>query len=133
MKLKFSLLVSGFILLTLAHCTTTKRSKGASEELNSTSETTNVQSASGLMADPNLMMVEANCTGCHSAKLITMNRFTRDGWKDKIRWMQETQNLWDLGENEKVILDYLEKHYSPESKASRRKNLENIEWYSLDQ
>jgi hypothetical protein len=86
----------------------------------------------GLMPDQNLMLVKSQCTACHSAKLITMNRFTRSGWKEKIVWMQETQNLWDLGQSEQAVLDYLEKYYSPKPQASRRKNLENIEWYRLD-
>ncbi|KPM46800.1 hypothetical protein AFM12_17885 [Jiulongibacter sediminis] len=87
---------------------------------------------SGLMLDQNLMLVKSQCTACHSAKLITMNRFTRTGWKEKIVWMQKTQNLWDLGESEPAVLDYLEKYYSPEPQASRRKNLEDIEWYKLE-
>lgn len=88
---------------------------------------------SGLQIDPNLMLVKGQCTACHSAKLITQNRFTREGWKDKIVWMQKTQNLWDLGEFEPAVLDYLEKYYSPEERASRRANLENVEWYDLNE
>jgi len=76
--------------------------------------------------------VVANCTACHSDKLIVQNRATREGWQNMIRWMQETQRLWDLGENEKVILDYLEANYAPEETNARRKNLENIEWYELE-
>ena len=45
--------------------------------------------------------------------------------------MQETQELWDLGNNEAPILDYLAKHYGPENKG-RRENLEDIEWYELE-
>ncbi len=86
---------------------------------------------SGLRIDPNLMLVKANCTACHSSKLITMNRMSRERWKETIRWMQEKQNLWDLGESEPLVLDYLEKYYAPESQATRRKNLEAIEWYEL--
>ncbi|MDH5598437.1 MAG: cytochrome C [Cyclobacteriaceae bacterium] len=70
------------------------------------------------------------CTACHSSKMVTQNRATREGWESMIRWMQQTQNLWDLGENEKIILDYLEKYYSPE-KLGRRKNLEEPDWYVL--
>lgn len=87
---------------------------------------------SGLVIDENLMLVKSLCTACHSAKLITMNRFTRSGWKDKIVWMQKTQNLWDLGESESAVLDYLEKYYAPEPQTSRRQNLENVEWYRLE-
>jgi hypothetical protein len=88
---------------------------------------------SGLFLDKNMMLVKGQCTGCHSAKLISMNRFTREGWKEKITWMQKTQNLWDLGEAEPAILDYLAKYYTPENKVSRRENLQNIEWYPLKQ
>jgi hypothetical protein len=89
-------------------------------------------SDSDLHLDENMLLVKGQCTGCHSAKLISMNRFTREGWQDKIRWMQQTQNLWDLGEAEPVILDYLTKYYSPEPKAGRRENLSNIRWYQLE-
>lgn len=85
----------------------------------------------GLLDGNGLRAVKANCLSCHSAKLITQNRFTRAGWHDKIVWMQETQGLWDLGENEPLILDYLAEHYAPEARASRRQPLSNIEWYEL--
>ncbi|WP_020531681.1 hypothetical protein [Flexithrix dorotheae] len=86
--------------------------------------------ATGLIADENYQLVKTNCTACHSAKLITQNRATRAGWESMIRWMQNTQKLWDLGPNEPLILDYLAKNYAPQ-KQGRRKNLENIEWYEL--
>ncbi len=70
---------------------------------------------SGLIDAPNLMMVKAQCTACHSSKLILQHRFTRAGWLDRIRWMQKYHKLWDLGESEKVVLDYLETYYSPVS------------------
>ena len=87
--------------------------------------------ASGLLDGKGLAVVKANCLGCHSAKLVTQNRFTREGWHQKIVWMQETQGLWDLGENEPIILDYLAEHYAPEERASRRQPLTNIKWYEL--
>ena len=87
--------------------------------------------ASGLLAGEGLSVVKANCLGCHSAKLVTQNRFTREGWHEKIVWMQETQGLWDLGDNEPIILDYLAANYAPEQRASRRQPLANIEWYEL--
>lgn len=87
--------------------------------------------ATGFKEDADLNLVIANCTSCHSAKMVTQNRATRDGWKSMIRWMQETQNLWDLGENEDAILDYLAKHYAPK-KQGRRQALTNIDWYELE-
>ncbi|GAB3273092.1 hypothetical protein GCM10027347_45210 [Larkinella harenae] len=89
--------------------------------------------STGLVADEHLTLVVAQCTACHSSKLILQNRFTRDGWKEKIRWMQRTQKLWDLGESEPVILDYLVKYYGPEQKAfdGRRRPLPPVSWYKL--
>ena len=85
----------------------------------------------GLLDGEGLLAVKANCLACHSAKLVTQNRFTREGWHDKIVWMQETQGLWDLGENEPVILDYLAEYYAPEERGGRRQPLTGIEWYEL--
>ena len=87
--------------------------------------------ATGFKNDKNLNLVIASCTPCHSAKLVTQNRATKDGWISIIRWMQDTQNLWDLGENEDLITEYLAKHYGPDEKG-RRTTLTNIEWYDLE-
>lgn len=89
-----------------------------------------VDPESGLIIDHGLNIVKAQCGACHSTRLVAQNRFTRDGWKDLIRWMQQTQNLWDLGEQEDVILDYLAKNFAPQKKG-RRKPLENVDWYVL--
>ena len=86
----------------------------------------------GLIAGKDYKLVKQNCTYCHSAKLITQNKMTRTGWENTIRWMQETQNLPDLYENEGPILDYLATYYAPK-KRGRRAPLENIEWYELKQ
>ncbi len=84
----------------------------------------------GFIAGEGLQLVIGNCTNCHSAKLVTQNRFTKEGWTNVIRWMQETQGLWDLGSNEEEIVNYLAKHYAPEARG-RRKPLE-VEWYDLE-
>lgn len=84
----------------------------------------------GLVDSPGLQLVIQNCTSCHSSKLITQNRMNLAGWSSTIKWMQETQNLWDLGKSESVILEYLAANYSP-TKKGRRQNLESIEWYEL--
>ncbi len=90
--------------------------------------------ASGMVYDENFKVVKATCTSCHSSKLIIQNRATREGWKDMIKWMQETQGLPELGTLEPKVLDYLSAHYAPE-KTGRRANLdiEAIEWYVLGQ
>ncbi len=86
--------------------------------------------ATGFVDDEGMEATIQNCTSCHSAKLVTQNRMSREGWKATITWMQETQNLWDLGTNEELILTYLAKNYAPTAKG-RRQNLEHIEWYEL--
>jgi len=87
----------------------------------------------GLIYAEGFQEVRATCTACHSAKLVTQNRATREGWESMIDWMQETQGLWELGAIEPIILDYLSKHYAPQ-KSNRRKNLDlkEIEWYILE-
>ena len=87
--------------------------------------------ATGLKEGEGLQAVIVSCTPCHSAKLVTQNRANKEGWVSIIRWMQETQNLWDLGVKETIIVDYLAKNYAPDEKG-RRDNLENIEWYDLE-
>ncbi|QTN40025.1 monoheme cytochrome C [Cryomorphaceae bacterium] len=87
--------------------------------------------ATGLVYDERFEIVRASCTACHSAKLITQNRMSRENWKKTIVWMQETQKLWDLGPNEDKILDYLAEYYAPKD-FGRRKNLDIEEWYMLE-
>ncbi len=84
----------------------------------------------GFVEGDGLPLVIQNCTNCHAAALVTQNRMSREGWVATIRWMQETQNLWDLGENETAIVDYLATHYAPDQKG-RRENLATTEWYQL--
>ncbi len=87
----------------------------------------------GLKVAEGWEIVRGVCTACHSAQLVTQTKATRDGWKQMIRWMQQTQGLWDLGDQEKTILDYLAANYAPEE-DSRRPNLdiEAIQWYVLE-
>lgn len=86
----------------------------------------------GLKDAEGLMAVVNNCTNCHSAELVMQNRMNRERWIETIRWMQETQNLWNLGDNEAIILDYLVTNY-PIINTGRRAPLTDIEWYSLNE
>lgn len=88
--------------------------------------------ATGFIAKGDYQLVIQNCVTCHSSKLVTQNKHNREGWLSLIRWMQKTQKLHDLGKNEDKILDYLSKYYAP-NKMGRRANLENIEWYELEE
>ena len=85
----------------------------------------------GLIDAKGMMSVVNNCTNCHSSKIITQNRMTTEGWNTTIKWMQETQNLWDLGTDQEVIVNYLVTNY-PLKKKGRRENLSGIDWYELD-
>lgn len=89
-----------------------------------------IDTLTGLVAAGDYLLVKGNCLACHSAKLITQNRADREGWLGMIHWMQEKQNLPDLGPNEGPILDYLSTYYAPEE-SGRRPPLEVTEWYEL--
>ncbi len=85
----------------------------------------------GLVEAEGLMTVVNNCTNCHSAKLVTQNRMNTESWNTTIKWMQDTQNLWDLGGNQEIIVNYLVTNYPPIAKG-RRMILTDIEWYELE-
>ena len=85
----------------------------------------------GLIDAEGMNLVINNCTACHSAKIITQNRMTAERWNATIKWMQETQNLWDLGKDQEAIVNYLVTNYPPSTSNGRRKQLSGIEWYDL--
>ncbi|WP_299534316.1 monoheme cytochrome C [Ulvibacterium sp.] len=89
-----------------------------------------LDSITGFIQAPGMQETITHCTPCHSAQLVTQNRMTKEGWLSTIRWMQETQNLWDLGDNEPIILEYLAINYAPQEKG-RRENLKVEAWYIL--
>jgi hypothetical protein len=71
-------------------------------------------SESGLVIDAHWQLVKAHCSACHSLHLVTQNRGSRQTWLEMIRWMQETQGLWQFDTTtESNILDYREKNYAP--------------------
>jgi len=74
----------------------------------------------GLKMTGDWEIVRANCTACHSARLITQQRGSEQQWLTMIRWMQEKQNLWAFDpDTEKKIIGYLAEQYPP-SDAQRR-------------
>lgn len=89
-----------------------------------------IDAKTGFVEDDGMQTVVNNCTTCHSSDLVTQNKMTKEGWLATIRWMQESQNLWDLGANEAIIVDYLAKNYAPDD-TGRRAPLKDIEWYVL--
>ncbi|WP_019990389.1 hypothetical protein [Rudanella lutea] len=95
-----------------------------------TTDSLQLDKETGLVIDDRLTLVKGQCTACHSSKLILQSQLTRDGWRQKIRWMQRTQKLWDLGESEPVILDYLTRYYGPKERPfdGRRLPLPKPQW-----
>jgi hypothetical protein len=130
MKL-FIAAILGMGLLAFQPDHTLSKEKSQNITIQNPIDTTKFDPETGLIVDENLYMAKAQCTSCHSAKLVTSNNFSRDGWKQKIRWMQANHNLWELGDAEKIVLDYLEKNYGPKVSTARRAPLKDITWYDL--
>jgi hypothetical protein len=79
-----------------------------------------VDEATGLKIAAGWEAVRAHCGGCHSHALVTGQRADRQTWLDMIRWMQETQNLWQFEPaTETAILDYLAANYPPQPNRRR--------------
>lgn len=76
----------------------------------------------GLVKQPGWEDVRSHCGACHSYRLITNQRGSREDWQHMIRWMQRTANLWQLPHDAEVrILDYLSTHYASRYRDENRK------------
>tara|TARA_B110000003_G_scaffold92767_1_gene94897 strand:- start:13491 stop:13835 length:345 start_codon:yes stop_codon:yes gene_type:complete len=74
----------------------------------------------GLKIAPGWELVRTHCGACHSYKLVTTQRADKNGWLNMIRWMQETQNLWQFDTlTEQKILNYLANAYPPKVNLRR--------------
>ncbi|MBF7046515.1 cytochrome C [Campylobacter volucris] len=75
----------------------------------------------GLIIDPDSPLVEANCLACHGSGLITNMRASKQAWLAAIRWMQESEGLWEIpADDEEKILNYLTKYYGEKYDTRRR-------------
>ena len=92
-----------FFACFMASCTGDQQQQGnldhTSSEVDDDRIVNGIHVATGLVVAEGFEEVKAMCTQCHSAKLVTQNRASRAGWEEMIDWMQETQGLWELGEN----------------------------------
>ena len=124
------LIISAFTLMSMG---LKQENRQANRVINNavSDSTIKYDEATGLVVSEHLNLVITHCTACHSSKLITQFHTDRQGWLEKIRWMQQKQKLWDLGETEPKILDYLSKNYPPVEKMNRRANLKKVDWYKL--
>ena len=133
MKKAFKFLIFSFSILTFINASFKEKEQKVGNEVPfmPIDSTIKIDSNTGLIIGEGLDLVIAHCTGCHSSKLITQFHTDKNGWLEKIRWMQQKQKLWDLGAAEPIILEYLAKNYPPSEKINRRKNLEITNWYNL--
>ena len=133
-KIQVPLFLALVLFVAAAFRTTSERVVSSETTIQVPVDTTKqgIDPATGFVIADGFELVRANCTGCHSSKLVTQYRATREVWLEKIHWMQRTQNLWDLGESEPKILDYLAKHYAPNDQYERRRPLKDIEWHTLE-
>ena len=86
----------------------------------------------GLVNAPGFEFVKSQCTICHSGSLIVSQRLERKEWVRMIRWMQEEQGLWSLGNLEEPIVSYLTKHYGVSVNFNRRRQPLNKDIFSTD-
>jgi hypothetical protein len=55
-----------------------------------------------------------SCTPCHNFKLVSQQGMTRRQWEESLSWMTEKHGMNPIeGDDRKLILDYLEKHFPP--------------------
>ena len=59
------------------------------------------------------------CTPCHNFKLVAAQGMNRPQWEDSLAWMTQKHNMPPLeGKDRELVLDYLEKTFSPRAPAS---------------
>jgi hypothetical protein len=82
-----------------------------------------VDPKTGLVMAEDWQLAAAHCGGCHSHRLVTAQRGDAEFWRSTIRWMQKTQNLWQIPpEQETRLITYLAGNYD-ESDWGRRPSL----------
>ena len=91
-----------------------------------------VDVTTGLVNAPGFEFVKSQCTICHSGSLIVSQRLREKDWVRMIRWMQEEQGLWSLGDLEEPIVGYLTKHYGVSVNLNRRRKPLNKNIFSTE-
>ena len=102
-------------------------------------EAVEIDPKSGLRIDAegNWKLIKANCNVCHSERLLTQQQLDRENWSKAIKRMQTQEDLWDLGDNESKVLDYLSTYYGASSKPKtqrvRRAQLKQVAFIPLSE
>ncbi|MEW5726819.1 MAG: hypothetical protein AB1918_03240 [Pseudomonadota bacterium] len=61
-------------------------------------------------------VVEGICSGCHSIRLVTQQRLSRERWDSLLDWMVAEQGMPELdAETRERVLDYLGSHLAPKT------------------
>jgi hypothetical protein len=63
------------------------------------------------------------CTACHNTAVIRRSRLTREQWDGLMDWMHDRHGMNPLeGEERRVIVDYLARHFGPAPAGARGRN-----------
>jgi hypothetical protein len=58
------------------------------------------------------MLVDQNCTACHSIRIVMQQHATEERWDHLLTWMVEEQGMWEMPEEERAtVLAYLTEHF----------------------
>jgi hypothetical protein len=69
----------------------------------------------GLPEAPGREEVYYICDACHSIRLVTQQRLSRERWDELLDWMVSEQGMAELtAEEREVILEYLATQYAPD-------------------
>lgn len=72
------------------------------------------QEEAALPAGEGREVVEGICSGCHSIRLVTQQRLSRERWDGLLDWMVAEQGMAELdAETRESVLDYLGSHLGP--------------------
>jgi hypothetical protein len=73
--------------------------------------------------DKGRLEVFVQCSLCHSMQIVNQQGLSRDAWKKLLVWMVDEQEMTEMDSTtELLVLDYLSKHYSPETQKDRLRN-----------
>jgi len=65
-------------------------------------------------------LVRGHCSACHSLAVVAAQRGDKAFWRETIRSMQRTQNLWTIPKaHEEAILEYLSTRYADDQWGRR--------------
>jgi hypothetical protein len=69
----------------------------------------------GLPAGPGQEETYYACDACHSIRLVTQQRLSRERWDELLDWMVEKQGMPPLPEEDRaLVLGYLAEHFNPD-------------------